>query len=79
MGRQVGRLLQTAAQKIISKVDLFGPKNDWFETHTAACLEVVIFYTEILSGRVVLWSFFSSETSEKSTIQLFKSKSQYRM
>ena len=33
----------------------------------------VIFYTEILTGKVVLWCFFSSET-----IQLFKSKSQYK-
>ena len=59
-----------------------GPNSQliWnFETHTAACLEVVIFYTEILSGKVVLWSFFSSETSEKSTIQFFMPKSQFRM
>ena len=27
--------------------------------------EIVIFYTEILIGKVVLWCFFSSETSEK--------------
>ena len=27
--------------------------------------EIVIFYTEILTGKVVLWCFFSSETSEK--------------
>ena len=27
--------------------------------------EIVIFYTEILTGEVVLWRFFSSETSEK--------------
>ena len=26
---------------------------------------IVIFYTEILTGKVVLWCFFSSETSEK--------------
>ena len=26
--------------------------------------EIVIFYTEILTGKVVLWCFFSSETSE---------------
>ena len=26
---------------------------------------IVIFYTEILTGKVVLWSFFLSETSEK--------------
>ena len=40
--------------------------------------EIVIFDTGILTGKVVLWCFFLSETSEKSTIQLFKSKSQYR-
>ena len=28
---------------------------------------LVIFYTEILTGKVVLWCFFTSETSEKST------------
>ena len=28
-------------------------------------LEIVIFYTEILTGKVVLWCFFSSETSQK--------------
>ena len=39
--------------------------------------QIVIFYTEILTGKVVLWCFFSSETSEISTIQLFKSKSQF--
>ena len=27
--------------------------------------EIVIFYTEILTGKVELWCFFSSETSEK--------------
>ena len=27
--------------------------------------EIVIFYTEILTGKVVLWCFFTSETSEK--------------
>ena len=26
---------------------------------------IVIFYTEILTGKVVLWCFFLSETSEK--------------
>ena len=26
---------------------------------------IVIFYTEILAGKVILWCFFSSETSEK--------------
>ena len=36
-------------------------------------LEIVIFYTEILTGKVVLWCFFSSKTT-----QFFKSKSQYR-
>ena len=27
--------------------------------------KIVIFYTKILTGKVVLWCFFSSETSEK--------------
>ena len=27
--------------------------------------KIVIFYTEILTGKVVLWCFFSSETNEK--------------
>ena len=27
--------------------------------------EIVIFYTELLTGKVVLWCFFTSETSEK--------------
>ena len=27
--------------------------------------EIVIFYTDILTRKVVLWSFFKSETSEK--------------
>ena len=40
--------------------------------------DIVIFYTEILTRKVVLWSFFTSETSKNATIQLFKSKSQYR-
>ena len=35
----------------------------------------VIFYTEILTGKVVLWCFSGVK---KSIIQLFKSKSQYR-
>ena len=47
-------------------------------TRQNECVEIVIFYTEILTGKVVLWCFFTSEMSEKSTIQLFKSKSQYR-
>ena len=40
--------------------------------------EVVIFYTEILTGKVVLWVFLRVKREKKSTIQLFKSKSQYR-
>ena len=28
-------------------------------------VKIVIFYTEILNGKVVLWCFFTSETSEK--------------
>ena len=28
-------------------------------------LEIVIFYTEILTGKVVMWCFFSSKMSEK--------------
>ena len=27
--------------------------------------KIVIFYTEILTGKIVLWCFFSSKTSEK--------------
>ena len=36
--------------------------------------EIVIFYTEILTGKVVLWWFFSSETSEKIHNSTFKVK-----
>ena len=36
--------------------------------------EIVIFYTEILTGEVVLWRFFRVKQVKKSTIQLFKSK-----
>ena len=32
---------------------------------------IVIFYTEILTRKVVLWSFFKSETSEKSHNSIF--------
>ena len=28
-------------------------------------IEIVIFYADILSGKIVLWCFFLSETSEK--------------
>ena len=58
-----------------------GPNSQliWnFETHTAACLEVVIFYTEILSGKVVSGVFSRVKRVKKSTIQLFMSKSQFR-
>ena len=41
-------------------------------------LKIVIFYTEILTGKVVLWCFFSSKIVKKCTIHLFMSKSQYR-
>ena len=34
-------------------------------------LKIVMFYTEIWIRKFVLWYFFTSETSEKSTIQLF--------
>ena len=37
--------------------------------------KIVIFYTEILTIKVVLWYFFTSEMSKKSTIQLFEKKS----
>ena len=35
---------------------------------------IVIFYTEILTGKVVLWCFFSSETSEKMHNSTFQVK-----
>ena len=35
--------------------------------------EIVIFYTEILSVKVVLWCFFSSETSGKNPLFNFSS------
>ena len=34
-------------------------------TFYTATIEMVIFYTEIFTGKVVLWCFFSSEMSEK--------------
>ena len=34
-------------------------------------LEIVIFYTEILTGKVVLWFFLRVKQVKKSTIQLF--------
>ena len=33
--------------------------------------EIVIFYTEILTGKVVLWFFLRVKQVKKSTIQLF--------
>ena len=36
--------------------------------------EIVIFYTEILTGKVVMWCFFSSETSEKTHNLTFQVK-----
>ena len=36
--------------------------------------EIVIFYTEILTGKVVLWCFFTSETSEKIHKSTFEGK-----
>ena len=39
---------------------------------------IVIFYTEILTGKVVLWCFFSSEKSEKIHNSTCQVKSQYR-
>ena len=41
-------------------------------TKSSKKVVLVIFYTEILTGKVFLW------WRKKSTIQLFKSKSQYR-
>ena len=38
------------------------------------CLKIVIFYTEILTIKVVLWSFFMNETSEKSHNSTFQVK-----
>ena len=40
------------------------PCLDFFSTCEIS-EEIVIFYTEILTGKVELWCFFSSETSEK--------------
>ena len=36
-----------------------------YDTRNDTVKKIVIFYTEILTGKVVLWCFFSSETSEK--------------
>ena len=41
-------------------------------------LKIVIFYTEILTRKVVLWCFFMSETSEKIHNSTFQVKSQFR-
>ena len=63
--------------KRTENLKISGPKNwqYWFHFFgmdflkkkfwTTAQGEIVIFYTEILTGKVVLWCFFSSETSEK--------------
>ena len=37
-------------------------------------VEIVIFYTEILTRKVVLWYFFMSETSEKIHNSTFRVK-----
>ena len=37
-------------------------------------LKIVIFYTEILTGKVVLWCFFTSEMSEKIHKSTFEGK-----
>ena len=40
-------------------------ENETIFEHVGTEREIVIFYTEILTGKVVLWCFFPSETSEK--------------
>ena len=59
-------------QKSLTNVD---KQTQKLMTHVVKQKTIVIFYTEILTGKVVLWCFFSSE---KSPIQLFKSKYQFR-
>ena len=39
-------------------------------------MEIVIFYTEILTGKVVLWCFFMSEMSGKNPQNNFCSQDQ---
>ena len=41
---------------------------------TIGSTEIVIFYTEILTRKVVLWYFFMSETSEKIRNSTFQVK-----
>ena len=38
--------------------------------HSLSKLDIVIFYTEILSGKVVLWCFYSSEKIHNSNFQV---------
>ena len=59
--------------------DFCSCNRTWFlkEASLTYCLPIKNSY--FLHWKVVLWCFFTSETSEKSTIQLFESKSQYIM
>ena len=41
------------------------PNSDIYNDECRGKKEIVIFYTDILIGKVVLWCFFSSEMSEK--------------
>ena len=47
-------------------------------TKSSRKVVLVIFYTEILTGKVFCGVFSGVKPVKKSTIQLFKSKSQYR-
>ena len=57
--------------KLKKNIEILKRKVDLGPLHVKSQQEIVIFYNEILTGKVVLWCFFTSETSKKSTIQLF--------
>ena len=49
-------------------------ENETIFEHVGTEREIVIFYTEILTGKVVLWCFFLIEISEKIHNSTFKVK-----
>ena len=53
----------TWAKKKSKQIQLYRTKGTY--CGYMGTIKIVIFYTEILTGKVVLWCFFSSETSEK--------------
>ena len=64
-GKQAKKSRNLLVKNVLKNSTIFDSYEFWEKSLKKILFEIVFFYTDILIGKVVLWLFFSSETSEK--------------